>query len=525
MSEKIAVIVGGGPAGLTAAYELLEKTEFRPIVFEIASQVGGLCRTVNHNGNRMDLGGHRFFSKSDRILEWWNQILPLERCASQSREIKLTYQNKTHMFKPNPNGPSAEETDKVMLIRTRRSQIYYAKKFFDYPLNLQWSALRKLGLVKTTKIVASYLKSLLFPIRHEKNLEDFYVNRFGQELYRTFFKSYTQKVWGTESCKIDPQWGAQRIRGLNLRKTLLHPLKKLVSNSVGEPGEILEKKVEPSLIQRFLYPKLGPGQMWEEVARKVEEKGGAIHLNHQILTIQVEQNQVTEVGIKDLVSGNIKKMKTDSLFSTMPLSELIPALGDKVPEEVRRAAQELHYRDFIVVGVLVKKLTLSSKSPSEDNWIYIQDERVQMGRIQIFNNWSPYLVRDPNTIWLGLEYFCTEGDSLWKLNDDEIATFAKKELAQLGFVNEQDILDCHVERVRKAYPAYFSSHDRLEVIKQYTDSLENLFLIGRNGMHKYNNQDHSMLSAMVSVENLVKGIKTKQNIWAVNADAEYIEEK
>ena len=525
MSEKIAIIVGAGPAGLTAAYELLKKTKIRPIVFELTPQVGGLCRTVNHNGNRMDLGGHRFFSKSDRVLDWWSQILPVERVENGNGKIKIGYQNKTHFVQTNAAGPSPKETDKVTLIRTRRSRIYYAKKFFDYPLNLHWSALRKLGFVKTIKIVASYLKSLLFPICHEKNLEDFYVNRFGKELYKTFFKSYTQKVWGAQSHEIDPQWGAQRIRGLNLKKTLLHPLKKLVSSSIGEPEELLEKNVEPSLIQRFLYPKLGPGQLWEEVARQVTEKGGEIFLNHRVVTIHVENSRVTEMQVQNKATGEIKTVKADFLFSTMPIRELIPALGFAVPDAVRHAAQGLCYRDFIVVGVLVKKITLAAESHPTDNWIYIQDERVQMGRIQIFNNWSPYLVKDPNTIWLGLEYFCNEGDSFWGLKNHEIAAFAQKELAQLGFVKEEDILDSHVERVPKAYPAYFSSHDRLETIKRYTDTLENLFLIGRNGMHKYNNQDHSMLSAMASVENIVNGIKTKQNIWAVNADAEYIEEK
>lgn len=525
MSEpnpKIAVIAGAGPAGLTAAHELLEKTAIKPVVFEMAAQVGGLCRTVNHNGNRMDLGGHRFFSKSDRVLEWWNRFLPVERNGG----TQISYQNQSHAIKPNGNGPSPTETDGVMLIRTRRSRIFYYEKFFDYPLNLRWSALKQLGFVKTVRVVASYLRSLLFPIRPEKTLEDFYVNRFGRELYETFFKSYTKKVWGTESREINSEWGSQRIRGLNLRKTMLHPLKKLFSASAaGEPGELLEKKVETSLIQRFLYPKFGPGQMWETVARSIVDKGGEIHLNHQVAKIGVVGNRVSEVWVRDLARDEIKKAPCDTLFSTMPIRELIAALGEGVPEEVRFAAEGLRYRDFIVVGVLLKKLALPSDGKIADNWIYIQDERVRVGRIQIFNNWSPYLVKDPATVWIGMEYFCNEGDALWEKSDRELSRFAADELERLGFAREADLLETRVERVHKAYPAYFGSYDKMDVIRKFTDGIENLFLIGRNGMHKYNNQDHSMLSAMVSVENIVKGIKTKENIWAVNADAAYLEEK
>jgi protoporphyrinogen oxidase len=528
--NKIAVIIGAGPAGLTAAYELLKKAKnIKPVIYEASNYFGGIAKTVNYKGNRMDMGGHRFFSKSDRVMQWWLNILPLQAATSEKKQtVNINYQNKTKSIAVSTAGPDPEKTDKVMLIRRRLSRIFFLRKFFDYPVALNWNTISNLGLVRMFKIVFSYLKVKVLPKKEEKSLEDFFINRFGKELYLTFFKDYTEKVWGVPCVEIAPEWGAQRIKGLSISKALLHFIKQIFSSK----SSIEQKNIETSLIQQFLYPKLGPGQMWEEVAKIVKEQGAKVYLNNKVVGLKLANNKITEVKIKNIITGEIKIQTGDYFFSTMPVKELIESLEPPAPAEILTLAKGLMYRDFITVGLLLKKLKIqnetnikASYSIVPDNWIYIQEPDVKIGRLQIFNNWSPYLVKDPNTVWIGLEYFCNEGDELWNKTDLEFIRFAIDELTKIGIIEKENVLDSTIVRVKKAYPAYFGTYDKFDVIKKFTDAIENLFLIGRNGMHKYNNQDHSMLTAMVAVENIINGVKTKDNIWSVNTEQDYHESK
>lgn len=523
MAKKTAIIIGAGPAGLTAALELLRRTEIHPIVLEATDDVGGIARTVEYKGNRMDIGGHRFFSKSDRVMQWWQEILPIQ--ALDGKPIAITYQRRTREVEAPAAGPDPDREDRVMLVRKRTSRIYFLRRFFAYPISLTLDTLTKLGFVRTVRIGLSYLRSVVFPIRPETNLEEFFINRFGRELYRTFFKSYTEKVWGAPCRAISAEWGAQRVRGLSITKTVLHVLK----NAVRRRRDLAQKDVETSLIERFLYPKYGPGQMWREVARRVREMGGEIIPRRVVVGLERKGDRITSVHARDSVSGETAAYSADYVISTMPIQELIRALGDGVPETVRRVAEGLVYRDFITVGLLVRELRQKPAKGRNglipDNWIYIQEPDVKLGRLQIFNNWSPYLVKDPNTVWLGLEYFCDEGDELWSMSDDRFASFAADELARIDMIDRDAVLDSTVIRMKKTYPAYFGTYGEFDVVRAWLDSIENLFLVGRNGMHKYNNQDHSMLTAMVAVDNIAAGLSRKDNIWAVNTEMEYHEEE
>lgn len=529
MAQKTAVIVGAGPAGLTAAYEFVTKTDIKPIIFEMTNDIGGISKTVNYKGNRMDIGGHRFFSKSDRVMNWWQNILPIQTAPTQEDLIvDLTYQQKKKSILLSKENPNTHDPDKVMLVRNRMSRIFFLRKFFDYPVTLNLNTISNLGIIRIIKIMLSYVRIRIFPIRQEKSLEDFFINRFGKELYLTFFKDYTEKVWGVSCTQIKPEWGAQRIKGLSVTKTIMHAIKSILKKE----KSIEQKNVETSLIEKFLYPKFGPGQMWEEVARVVTEKGAELHKSKSIVGIKYNGTKIDHVEVKDLNSGEIHIQKADYFFSTMPVKDLILGMGSQVPKEVSRVANGLMYRDFITVGLLLKKLKIKNTSNKAehsnicpDNWIYIQERDVKIGRLQVFNNWSPYLVKDPNTVWLGLEYFCNVGDELWNKQDSEFLKFAVEELTKIDIIEKDAVLDGVVVRMPKTYPAYFGTYDEFQVIRNFTDKLENLFLVGRNGMHRYNNQDHSMLTAMVAVENIMKGVTSKENIWAVNVEQEYHEEK
>ncbi len=541
MKEKTAIIIGAGPAGLTAAYELLEKTDIKPIVLEMTGDIGGISKTVNYKGNRIDIGGHRFFSKSDKVMRFWLNILPLQGAPAKDdillgrklplrSELLLEYhgdQRKLPQIKQS-DGPNPEKTDKVALIRQRISRIFFLRRFFDYPISLSRRTIANLGIWRTAKIAASYAKARLFPIKKETSLEDFLINRFGKELYETFFKDYTQKVWGVPCTRIKPEWGAQRIKGLSISKAIAHAARDFFSRDVS----VGQKKTETTLIGQFMYPKFGPGQLWQEVARIVESKGGQLYLRHKLIGLKSEGNRVVEAQVKNQVSGETINFNADHYFSSMPVKDLIAALGESVPPPVRHVAGDLVYRDFITVGLLLKKLKIRNETKIKtvnnivpDNWIYIQERDVKLGRLQIFNNWSPYMVKDQNTVWIGLEYFGTEGDELWGKSDSEFMQFAINELARINIIDKQDVLDSTIIRMPKTYPAYFGSYNNFDTIRNYVDGFENLFLIGRNGMHKYNNQDHSMLTAMTAVENITANIKTKDNIWAVNTEQEYHEEK
>ncbi len=513
---KKAIIIGAGPAGLTAAYELLKRnTGITPIIYEASPYIGGISKTISYKGNKMDIGGHRFFSKSDRVMQWWLNILPLEKTGVQ--HFTIQYQGKKKDF-VNINNNIADE-NKVMLIRNRLSRIFYLKKFFDYPLKMNVATLLKLGIGKTTGILFSYLKTKITRQREEKTLEDFFINRFGTILYKTFFKDYTEKVWGKECNQISAEWGAQRIKELSISKAILHA----ITSKFKRKNDIAQKGTETSLIERFMYPKYGPGQMWETVAEKIIEMGGQIHLNCKVEAFETVQNKIIECTILHYTNNTREVVEGSYFFSTMPVKYLIKGLGNTVPQEVQRVANGLEYRDFITVGVLAKKLILENGT-IKDNWIYIQESEVKMGRIQVFNNWSPYLVKDENNTWLGLEYFCYKNDALWNKTDEEFMQFAIDELVQIGFVNIEDVLDTTIIKEEKTYPAYFGTYNEFDTVSNYTNSIENLFLVGRNGMHKYNNSDHSMLTAMTAVDNIIAGIKTKENIWAINTEMDYHEE-
>ncbi len=526
MSDKTALIIGAGPAGLTAAYELLLRTDVRPIVLEKSEYMGGISRTVNYKGNRIDIGGHRFFSKSDRVMNWWMDVMPLE--ARNGAPTSISYQNQTREVATTATGPSADTTDKVMLIRHRKSRIYFLRRFFDYPIKLSKETLAKLGLTRTIKIGFSYMRAVVSQIKPEKSLEEFLINRFGRELYLLFFKSYTEKVWGVPCDQISAEWGAQRIKGLSITKAITHFVK---STFAGRKNTDLQQKdTETSLIEQFMYPKLGPGQLWEYVAETVQKKGGCVMTGWTVEKIHVDGKQVKSVDAVHAESGEHRTFEADYFFSTMPVKELIRALDAPIPQNVQQVSDGLMYRDFITVGLLLKRLQVRDDSAHgakllSDNWIYIQEPDVLVGRMQIFNNWSPYMVADPNLVWVGLEYFCYETDELWKKPDDEMIALAKEEVERIGIISREDVVDATVIRMPKTYPAYFGTYDRFSEIRDYINQYGNLFLIGRNGMHKYNNQDHSMLTAMTAVDNIAAGIIDKSNLWEVNTEMEYHEEK
>lgn len=523
MVQKKALIIGAGPAGLTAAYELLKYTDIKPIIFEMSSDIGGISKTVNYKGNRIDIGGHRFFSKSDRVMNWWQNIMPLQGKPAYddiilNRKLPIPVEN-------SENDPQIK--DRVMLIRSRLSRIFFLRSFFDYPISLKLNTFKNLGLVRIAKIGVSYIKVKITPITNERSLEDFLINRFGTELYRTFFKDYTEKVWGVSCEEIPSDWGAQRIKGLSVTKTLLHAIRSIFTSD----KSIDQKNTETSLIEQFLYPKLGPGQLWEEVARLIKEKGGEIHMQHEAIGIEVTSDSANSLMVHNHKNGEEMSHECDYLFSTMPIKDLIGRMSpSEVPEKVKHIANGLVYRDFITVGLLLRKLQITNNTNNEtlnnivpDNWIYIQESDVKIGRLQIFNNWSPYMVADRDNVWIGLEYFCQEGDELWSKPDAQFIEFAIDELEKIDIISKEDVLDSTILRVPKTYPAYFGTYDQFDDLRAYTDKLQNLFMIGRNGMHRYNNADHSMLTAMVAVENIQQGITTKKNIWEVNTEQEYHE--
>ncbi len=530
-SGEIAVIAGAGPAGLTAALELLRRSGITPLVFEADAQVGGISKTVNYRGNRMDLGGHRFFSKSDWVMRWWQEILPVVTDGRDpDQALRLTYQRQSRDIVPAAFGTAsagAASADAVMLVRQRLSRIFYRRRFFDYPLKLNASTLKNMGLLETLRIGLSYGQSQLLHRSPEVSLEDFFVNRFGDRLYRTFFKDYTEKVWGVPCQEISAEWGAQRIKGLSVRKALAHA----VSSPFRSAGDTSQKQTETSLIERFLYPKFGPGQMWEEVARQVAERGGLIHLNQRIVGIERRNLEIVAVMVRDELTGAARRVPCDCLVSTLPVRDLA-AMLEPEDREVVRIAEGLPYRDFMTAGLLLRRMKLQRNGTDRgaangmppDNWIYIQEPDVKIGRLQVFNNWSPALVADPETIWLGLEYFCREGDALWSMDDARFLDFAAAELEKIGMIDRRDVLDGTVVRVPKAYPAYFGEYGRFAKVRDYLERFSNLYPVGRNGMHRYNNQDHSMLAANGAVNAILDGGRGKSAIWQINAEEAYHEE-
>lgn len=492
---KKAIIIGAGPAGLTAAYELLQKTDIKPVIYEAGDYTGGISRTVCHNGNRMDIGGHRFFTKSERVMDFWQNVMPIE------------------------NEANPDEKDRVFLVRNRRSRILFCRKFIDYPVRLSPNTLINLGFNRMLRIALSYFYISLFPLKHEKSLEDFYINRFGKELYSIFFKDYTRKVWGVPCSSLPPEWGFQRIKGLSFQKALLQALKKPKSFS-----SIEQKNTETSLIDKFLYPKYGPGQFWQILADKISKNGGEIHFNSKAVGINISKNKADKVTILNS-SHKVETICADYVFSTMPVKDLVASISGPCPNNIKEIAEGLVYRDFMTIGLYLEDLLIKDKNGKrlKDNWIYVQDNDVLVGRLQIFNNWSPFMVKDISKIFLGMEFFVNEGDEHWKMQDEKFIELGIKELVRLGFIKREFVLDAVVIRVPKAYPAYLGPYERFSEIVEWNNTINNLYLIGRNGMHRYNNSDHSSLSAMTAVDNIINKILDKTNIWSVNTENEYHE--
>lgn len=514
------LIIGAGPAGLTCAVEILkEAPALDVLVVEADSQVGGISKTVVCNGNRMDLGGHRFFSKSDWVMSWWRERFPL----AVAQDSVITYQGRT---KTVSDGSEVGVVDgRELLLRNRLSRIFYRGKFFDYPLKFNFDTFRKLGVFYSAACGLSLLKAKLMPRSEEKSLEDFLVNRFGNKLYRTFFKSYTEKVWGVECEEISAEWGAQRIKGVSIRA--------LLSNYLAGMFRLGRKEVKTSLIEQFLYPRLGPGELWEYVADEVRQAGGSVILKSAVSKIRRLSDNTFSVDILG-EDGAVRTECCRHLVSTMPISHLLAHMNPAPPLDVQAVSDSLPYRDFISVGLLLNKMgkhvagcsVVDGNNMPADNWIYIQEEVVRVGRIQIFNNWSPYLVTSLGKVWLGMEYFCTEGDDLWSMDDKVLMDFATNELCKIGFLDKGETpLDGCVVRVPKAYPAYFGVYSDFGKVRAWLDTVPNLFVIGRNGMHRYNNQDHSMLTARYAAESIVTGRDLRSLIWAVNIDDEYHEEQ
>lgn len=519
MEKKKVIIIGAGPAGLTAGYELLKdkKDEYNVEILEATNEIGGISKTVKYKDYRMDIGGHRFFSKNEKVMKFWEELMPIQGQPSYD-DKKLKREKKLKKGGPNP-----EKEDNVMLIRTRVSRIYYLKKFFDYPVSLKLKTFSNMGFTRTMKSGFSYLKSLIVK-KEETSLENFYINRFGKTLYNMFFEKYTEKLWGRNPSQISADWGSQRVKGLSIKAVIKDMFSKIFRKK--------NKKLETSLIEEFWYPKYGPGQLWETLAKKIEKNGGKIKKSHNVTKINIKGNKIVSVECE--VNGKKLNINGDIFISSMPVKDLVIGFeGENVPNNIKKIAKGLPYIDFQTVGVLVKKLNLKNETNMKtlnnivpDCWIYIQEPEVTMLRLQIFNNWSPYLLANSEeNVWIGLEYTCQEGDKYWNMKNEEFIEYAINELVKIGIINKVDVLDTHREKVKKAYPAYFDTYENIDELIEYLNIYINLYCVGRNGQHRYNNMDHSMLTAFEAVKNIKKGIKNKENIWNVNTEKEYHEKK
>ena len=470
MSKRVAII-GAGPAGLTAAY-LLAKGNQEVVVFEKDPKyVGGISRTESYNGYHFDIGGHRFFSKSKEVEDFWTEILGDE-----------------------------------MLERPRSSRIYYNNHFFSYPL-VAFEALRKLGIFESALCVLSYLKAKTFPVKNPTNFEEWVTNQFGKRLFNIFFKTYTEKVWGIPCNEISADWAAQRIKGLSLSSAIFNALFKPNKKATDKD------KVIKTLIDSFRYPKQGPGMMWEACAEKSKAMGVTLHMNCGVQKIEYTNNSWT---VQTTSEGNVTGF--DYVLSTAPMRELVANVLPAFPASVAANAAALGYRDFLTVVLICK-----DEDAFSDNWIYIHDPKVKVGRVQNFKSWSPYMVPDPSMACYGLEYFCFEGDGLWTSSNADLIALGKKEIEKIGLTKASAVVDGYVVRQPKAYPVYDQFYKaRVDSVRDALANYPGLYLIGRNGMHKYNNQDHSMMTAMLAAKNIIAG-KELYNLWDVNEDAEYHE--
>jgi protoporphyrinogen oxidase len=464
--EKRVIIIGAGPAGLTAAYEL-SKLNQPSLVLEERDKVGGLSRTENYKGYHFDMGGHRFFTKSEEVKKVWRDVLRAD-----------------------------------FLQRPRLSRIYYQKKFFYYPLK-PLNALAGLGIFESILIGLSYLWWQLFPYRQEETFEQWVTNRFGKRLFLTFFKTYTEKVWGIPCSELKAEWAAQRIKDLSLKTALLSMFFK-------------SKKTIKTLIEEFDYPRLGPGMMWNAVKAHIESQGAKVQLGSEAVKFYRNGNGIERIAVS--CNGHQEILQADHVISSMPLTELVKRLDPPPPPEVLTAVKNIVYRDFLTVCLIVNKRELFP-----DNWIYIHDPDVKVGRIQNFKNWSPDMVPDQSKTSLGLEYFCKEGDSLWNQRDEDLIELGKREVERIGLAKYSDIEDGCVFRVPKSYPVYDSDYrEHLGIVREFVESLGNFQTVGRNGLHRYNNQDHAMLTGILAVRNLVLG--ERNDLWSVNTDQDYHEE-
>ena len=520
MRTKTAIIIGAGPAGLTAAYELLTKSEdIKPIILECEQFVGGISRTAQYKGYRMDIGGHRFFSKDDRVTDLWTKMLPVQ--GAPAKDDKILEREKPL----EEGGPDPENEDEVMLVRDRVSRIIFKRKFFDYPISLKMRTFVNMGVWGTIRSGFGYIGSCIHK-RPETNLENFYINRFGKPLYAMFFEDYTEKLWGVHPSNISADWGAQRVKGLSISKA--------IKNAFGKMFKKKNREVETSLIEQFIYPKKGPGQLYEKMAEEICRMGGEILYGRTVNKIELKDGKVGTVSALN-ENGEVETYAADYFISSMPIKDLLEAVGKEVaPADVYDIATALPYRDFMTVGLLLNGLKVKNKTKMKtlgdivpDCWIYVQDRDVRLGRIQIFNNWSPYMVDNPEeNVWVGLEYFCNEGDGMWTSSDEDFINKAIEELIKIGVIESRDnVLDSTLLRVKKAYPAYFGSYAEFDKVKDWLSGIENLYCVGRNGQHRYNNMDHSMVTSMVACENIINGNVDKSELWSVNTEKEYHETK
>ena len=501
---KKVVIIGAGPSGLACAYKLLkENKKIDVTILEASNDIGGISKTVNYKNNCIDIGGHRFFTKDEEIMDLWKSIMPVQgKAAWDYKELGIDMNLDNSNIDP-------EKDDNVFLKRRRVSRILYNHKFYDYPVSMSFKTFKNFGLVKTLACGFSYLKSLVFK-KKETNLENFYINRFGKNLYSTFFEDYTEKLWGRHPREISASWGAQRVKGISI--------KEIIKN-------LFVKSKETSLIEEFYYPKFGPGSLYEKMANKIKDMGGKIVLSANVNEINISKNKV------NYIKYNNKKINVDILVSSMPLKDLVNSIN-KVNKNIKNIANNLPYRDFITVGLLTRGLEIKNNTNLKtinnivpDTWIYVQESSVKLGRIQVFNNWSPYLVNDSNNVWVGLEYFCSENDSFWNMSDDDIRKFAIDEVEKINVVNKDNIIDSTVIRIKKAYPAYFDSYDHIDELKSYLFSINNLYCVGRNGQHRYNNMDHSIKTGLIAAEQILGNNKDDEELWNVNTEKVYHEEK
>jgi protoporphyrinogen oxidase len=466
-AEKRVVVIGGGPAGLTAAHELITKYGVHTTVLEKLDKVGGISRTENYKGYFFDMGGHRFYTKSKEVQNFWRSIL-----------------------------------DKDFLLRPRLSRIYYETKFFNYPLK-PLNALMGLGIWQSFLVIMSYLRWQLFPYKVEESFEQWVTNRFGKRLFSIFFKSYTEKVWGISTSELKAEWAAQRIKDLSLRSAIV--------NMFFKNGNDIT-----TLIEQFHYPSRGPGMLWTEVANQIEQQGGEVQLHSNVVAINRNCSRIESVVVER--NGERQIVEGTDFISTMPIPVFIKSLNPPAPAAIQEAAQKLKFRDFLTVCLIIDKPELFP-----DNWIYIHYPQVKVGRIQNFKNWSPHMVPDPSKTSLGLEYFCNQGDSLWNMSDADLVELAKRELSTIGVAAYEDIEDGCVFRVEHTYPVYDSDYKQyLACLREYMATFENFQTIGRNGLHRYNNQDHAMLTGMFAVRNMMLG--ECNDLWVVNAEQEYHEE-